>query len=72
MDLSVQELEAAITLAERRPARGNALAPEVSVLATIYALMIFRRAATLNTDHLASDVQQLLHGWRHNQDRPDA
>ena len=43
MDLSVQELEAAINhWRDRRPARGNeyALSPEVNLLAGVYALMI--------------------------------
>ena len=67
MDLTVQELEAAINFwREQRPARGNeyALAPEVSLLARIYALMIFRRATTLHTDALSADAQQLLRRWR--------
>jgi hypothetical protein len=76
MDLGVQELEAAINYwRERRPARGNefALAPEVNLLATIYALMIFRRATTLNTGTLSGDAQQLLHSWRAAQPAtPDA
>ena len=77
MDLGVQELEAAINFwRERRPARGNeyALAPEVNLLATIYALMIFLRATTLDTDTLPADAQQLLHGWRAqpNDPIPDA
>jgi hypothetical protein len=77
MDLGVQELEAAINFwRERRPARGNegALAPEVNLLATIYALMIFQRATRLDTDTLSADVQQLLLDWRaqHNETLPDA
>jgi hypothetical protein len=77
MDLSVQELEAAINFwRERRPARGNeyALAPEVNILAPVYALMIIRRASTINTDTLTADAQQLLLGWRaqHEDTKPDA
>jgi len=77
MDLTVQELEAAINFwREQRPARGNefALAPEVNLLARIYALMIFRRAATLDTATLAPDAQQLLHGWhaQHKHTHTDA
>jgi len=66
MDLTVQELEAAITLAERRPARGHeyALAPEVNLLAGIYALMIYQSATTINTGTLPADAQLLLRGWR--------
>jgi hypothetical protein len=77
MNLTVQQLEAAINhWRERRPARGSefALAPEVNLLARIYALMIFRRAVTLDTDTLAPDARQLLHDWhaQHNHPRPDA
>ena len=67
MDLTVQELEAAINFwRAQRPARGHeyALAPEVNLLARIYALMIFQRAATLDTNTLAPDAQQLLQRWR--------
>ena len=73
MDLTVQELEAAINFwRERRPARGNeyALAPEVNLLARIYALMIFRRACTLDTNTLAADAQQLLLRWREQSTDP--
>jgi hypothetical protein len=77
MNLSVQELETAINFwRERRPARGNevALAPEVNILATIYALMIFQRASALDTDTLSADAQQLLARWReqHSEPQPDA
>ncbi len=77
MELSVQQIEAAINFwRERRPARGNevALSPEVNLLAPIYALMIFHRTSTLDTNTLAADAQQLLHGWhaQHNQTQPDA
>jgi hypothetical protein len=67
MDLTVQELEAAINFwRAQRPARGNelALAPEVNQLARIYALMIFRRATTIDLNSLAPDAQQLLLRWR--------
>ncbi len=66
MELSVQELEAAINYwRERAPARGNeyALSPEVNLLAPIYALMIFRGAATLDTSILDPGTQQLLQAW---------
>ena len=76
MDLTVQELEAEINFwRDRRPARGNeyALAPEVNLLATIYALMIFRRAASVDTDTMPADAQQLLQRWRTtNNAIPDA
>jgi hypothetical protein len=67
MDLSVQELEAAINYwRDRRPARGNevALSAEVNILATIYALMIYRREQTLDTNTLDAGARQLLHDWR--------
>ena len=67
MMLRVQELEAAINYwRERAPARGNeyALSPEVNLLAPIYALMIFRGAATLDITTLDPGAQQLLQTWR--------
>ncbi len=67
MELSVQELESAINhWRDRAPARGNeyALSPEVNLLATIYALMIFHGAATLDTTTLDPGARQLLHAWR--------
>ncbi len=63
MDLSVQELEAAINhWRERRPARGSevALTPEVNLLATIYALMIYRRQSSIDLDTLDERARQLL------------
>lgn len=73
MDLTVQELESAINFwRAQRPARGNevALAPEVNLLARIYALMIYRRATTIDIDSLAPDVQQLLLRWRQHTSEP--
>ena len=65
MDLSVQELEAAINYwRERHPARGMALGPEVNLLAPVYALMIFRRMALIDTESLDPGVQQVLDDWR--------
>jgi hypothetical protein len=67
MDLSVQELEAAINYwRERAPARGSGygLSPEVNLLAPIYALMIFRGAAFVDTTTLDPGAQQLLLTWR--------
>ncbi len=67
MDLSVQELEAAINhWRDRRPARGNeiALSPEVNVLATVYALMIYRRATHVQVDALDPHARQLIASWR--------
>ncbi|MEJ7805411.1 MAG: DUF3717 domain-containing protein [Telluria sp.] len=67
MEVSVQELEAAINYwRERAPARGkdHALSTEVNLLAPIYALMIFRGAAMLDTTTLDPGAQQVLHTWR--------
>jgi hypothetical protein len=77
MALSVQQLEAAINYwRERAPARGDAcaLSQQVKLLAPVYALMIVRRAATLDPATLDQDVQQLLDAWRtHTEnDVPDA
>jgi hypothetical protein len=67
MDLSVQELEAAINWwRDRCPARGSdvALSPEVKVLATVYALMIFRRTAQVALDAIDPGARQLILNWR--------
>ena len=67
MDLSVQELEAAINFwRNQRPARGKefALSPEVNALARIYALMIFHRTPNLAADQLDARARQLLQTWR--------
>ena len=67
MELSMHELEAAINhWRDRRPARGNefALSAEVNVLATVYALMIFRGAKTVDLGTLDASARQLLLAWR--------
>jgi hypothetical protein len=67
MDLSVQELEAAINFwRNQRPARGGefALSPEVNALARVYALMIFHRASSLPADKLDARALELLQTWR--------
>ena len=67
MDLSMQELEAAINFwRARTPARGNeyALSPEVATLATVYALMIFRQAGSVAVESLNTSAQQVLQTWR--------
>jgi hypothetical protein len=67
MELSLQELEAAINYwRTQRPARGNeyALSAEVSVLARVYALMIFHHAPSLTLEQLDSSARQLLQTWR--------
>lgn len=63
MELSVQELEAAINYwRDQRPARGNeyALSPEVNVLATVYAMMIYRGQAVIDLDTLDGRTRDLL------------
>ena len=63
MDLSVQELEAAINhWRDKRPARGNeyALSPEVNVLATVYALMIYRGQDRIDLAALEPRVRRLI------------
>ena len=67
MELSLQELEAAINFwRARRPARGNeyALSAEVNVLARVYALMIYNHAPSLTLEQLDSSARQLLQTWR--------
>ena len=69
MELSVQQVEAAINhWRERAPAHGSegALAPEVNLLATVYALMIYRGAAKVDLDTLDAAARQLLHSWYTN------
>jgi hypothetical protein len=63
MELSVQELEAAINYwRDQRPARGNeyALSPEVNLLATIYAMMIYRGQVAIDLDVLDARTRNLL------------
>ena len=63
MAISVQEIEAAINRwRARRPARGNeyALSPEVNALATIYALMIYKREQSIDPATLDESVRRLL------------
>ncbi|MES2899673.1 MAG: DUF3717 domain-containing protein [Pseudomonadota bacterium] len=70
MDLSVQELEAAINYwREQRPIgpSGFELAPEVNALAVVYALMIYRRASHVNIDALDAGARAPLERWRANQ-----
>jgi len=63
MELSVQELEAAINYwRDQRPARGNeyALSPEVNVLATVYAMMIYRGQVVIELETLDGCTRELL------------
>jgi Protein of unknown function (DUF3717) len=67
MELSLQELEAAINFwRKRKPVRGNeyALSAEVNVLARVYALMIFNHASSLTLEQLDASARELLLSWR--------
>ena len=73
MDLSLQDLEAAINYWRAlRPARDTAysLSPEVSILATVYALMIYHRQKTMIVEQLSMTARQLLQAWREQPDHP--
>jgi len=63
MDITLPELEQAINYWRRqRPATGEecALSPEVDVLATVYALMIFERQPSRPLASLPAPAQTLL------------
>jgi hypothetical protein len=67
MDITLTELEQAINYWRAlRPSTGeeHALSPEVNALATVYALMIFRRTSTVALDALPASAQQLVESWR--------
>lgn len=73
MDLSLQELEAAINYwRAHSPAHGNELelSPEVSVLARVYALMISDGTSTLRLDQLDSTARHALQAWRERERLP--
>jgi hypothetical protein len=67
MDITLTELEQAINYWRAlRPSIGEerALSPEVNTLATVYALMIFRRADRVAVEALPASAQQLVESWR--------
>ncbi|HET7772988.1 MAG TPA: DUF3717 domain-containing protein [Burkholderiaceae bacterium] len=67
MDVSLQDLEAAINWwRNRRPAQGESmtLAPEVAALAKPYALLIWRRQASLPAEQLSEPARAALATWR--------
>jgi hypothetical protein len=73
MELSVQELEAAINYWRmQRPARGNelALSPEVNVLAPVYALMIYHHTMTVALGSLNASARDLLLAWQAQHRQP--
>lgn len=70
MDITLAELEESINYwRTQRPSQGEerALSPEVNVLATVYALMIFNRAKSMPLDALDQAALQLLETWRRQQ-----
>lgn len=67
MDISLPELEQAINYWRAvRPSTGEErrLSPEVNMLATAYAMMIFHHTHSVSLTSLSPAVQQLLHTWR--------
>ncbi|RJF97430.1 DUF3717 domain-containing protein [Noviherbaspirillum saxi] len=67
MDITLPELEQAINYWRAlRPSSGEerALSPEVNLLATVYAIMIFNKAHAVPLDSLDQPVRQLLDNWR--------
>ena len=70
MELTLNELEKAINYWRAlRPSTGEerALSPEVSALATVYAMMIFNRVKSAPLDTFDATSQQLLETWRTRQ-----
>jgi hypothetical protein len=67
MEITLAELEQAINHWRTiRPSRGEecALSPEVNVLATVYALMIFNRLKSIPLESLDQAPRQLLESWQ--------
>jgi hypothetical protein len=70
MDITLPELEQAINYwRAMRPSTGEerALSPEVDLLATVYAIMIFNRSRSLPLDSLDAPTRQVLENWRAQQ-----
>jgi hypothetical protein len=66
MNITLPELENAINYwRSQRPATGEegTLSPEVNVLATVYAEMIFYRASTVTVQQLDQRAQRLIEDW---------
>jgi hypothetical protein len=66
MDIHLNDLEQAINFwRSKRPSIGEErrLSPEVDVLATVYALMIFNRTQSLPLDALEEPSRQLIEAW---------
>ncbi|GGC95427.1 DUF3717 domain-containing protein [Undibacterium terreum] len=67
MNITLPELEAAINYwRQQRPATGDecALSPEVNILASEYALMIFHRKKEIAAQELKPNAQSLLRIWQ--------
>lgn len=67
MDITLTELEQAINYWRAlRPSLGEerALSPEVNVLATVYALMIFNGAKSVPIEQIDPTARQLFQSWR--------
>ncbi|MES2105384.1 MAG: DUF3717 domain-containing protein [Pseudomonadota bacterium] len=67
MNITLPELEAAINFwRQQRPATGDecALSPEVNILASVYALMIFHRKKEIAAQELQPNAQSLLRVWQ--------
>ncbi|CAN5286737.1 DUF3717 domain-containing protein [soil metagenome] len=67
MEISLPELEEAINYWRAlRPSSGeeSALSPEVDMLATVYALMIFNGVKSMPVNALDQASRQLLEAWR--------
>jgi len=67
MDITLTELEQAINYwRTRRPSSGEerALSPEVDLLATSYAMMIFHHATSTSGEALGPAALQLIDTWR--------
>ncbi len=75
MDISLPELEQAINYWRAlRPSSGEerALSAEVNLLASVYALMIFNRSASLPLDQFDPAARQLVDVWRVHQAQASA
>lgn len=67
MEITLPELEEAINYWRTiRPSSGEerALSPEVNILATVYALMIFNQRKSMPIETLDQAARQLLESWR--------
>lgn len=70
-EITITELERAINYwRTQRPSVGeeSALSPEVDLLASIYALMIFNRTKSLPLEKVDAASLQLLEVWRNNKE----